>query len=120
VNQVVRAISEARINLNIGRRPHATVPASSTSRIFELASAGAAIVSNPYAGIERWFEPGEELLVVEGADGAVDAYEQLLADASAAAELGRRARERVLEEHTYRHRAQRLLELVGLREPALV
>ena len=28
--------------------------------------------------------------------------------------MGRRARERVLDEHTYRHRARRLLELVGL------
>ena len=32
-----------------------------------------------------------------------------------AEEMGRRARERVLDEHTYRHRARRLLELVGLR-----
>jgi spore maturation protein CgeB len=27
--------------------------------------------------------------------------------------MGRRARERVLDEHTYRHRARRMLELVG-------
>ena len=26
---------------------------------------GATIVSNPHDGIERWFEPGRELLVVE-------------------------------------------------------
>jgi spore maturation protein CgeB len=34
--------------------------------------------------------------------------------------MGRRARERVLDEHTYRHRARRLLELIGLREQAHV
>src|ERR671917_871260 len=62
------AISAARINLNITRRSHATVPASATSRPFELAAAGAAIVSNPYEGVDRWFEPGEELLVVSSAD----------------------------------------------------
>ena len=28
--------------------------------------------------------------------------------------MGRRARERVLDEHTYRHRARQVLELVGL------
>ena len=28
--------------------------------------------------------------------------------------MGRRARERVLDEHTYRHRARRLLELLDL------
>jgi GAF domain-containing protein len=35
-------------------------------------------------------------------------------DLQLAEELGRRARERVLEEHTYEHRARRLLELIGL------
>jgi spore maturation protein CgeB len=34
--------------------------------------------------------------------------------------MGRRARERVLDEHTYRHRARQLLELLGLREGARV
>ena len=33
-------------------------------RMIELASSGAAIVSNPYEGIERWFEPGRDLVVV--------------------------------------------------------
>jgi spore maturation protein CgeB len=32
--------------------------------------------------------------------------------------MGQRARERVLDEHTYRHRARQLLELVGLEVPA--
>ena len=82
--------------------------------------AGAAIVSNPYAGIERWFEPGRELLVVEDADGAVGAYQDLLADPGAAEELGRRARERALDEHTYAHRARRLLDLVGIGSAAAV
>ena len=112
------AISAARINLNITRRSHATVPASATSRPFELAAAGAAIVSNPYAGVERWFEPGRELLVVDGADAALDAYRELLADPAQAEEMGARARERVLDEHTFAHRARRLLDLIGLTAPA--
>ena len=67
-NVFARAISAARVNLCITRRSHATVYASSSCRPFELASAGAAIVSNPYNGLERWFEPGSELLIVEDAD----------------------------------------------------
>ena len=65
-------------------------------------------------GIERWFEPGKELIVVESADEAVAAYEGLLADPAQAEELGRAARERALDEHTYVHRARQLLELVGI------
>jgi spore maturation protein CgeB len=116
-NVFPRAISAARVNLNLTRRAHATVPASSTVRPFELAACGAAIVSNPHEGIERWFEPGRELLVVAGADEATAAYRELLDDPVQAEELGRRARERVLDEHTYAHRARRLLELLGLGVP---
>src|SRR3954463_5954393 len=119
-NVFPQAISRARINLNITRRPHASVVASSTARPFELAAAGAAIVSNPVEGIDRWFEPGSELRIVSDADEALAAYRELLADPGAAEELGRRARERVLDEHTYAHRARRILELVGAGTPVAV
>jgi glycosyltransferase involved in cell wall biosynthesis len=113
-NVFPHAISAARVNVNATRRAHAEVEASSTARLFELAACGAAIVSNPLNGVERWFEPERELRVVTGADEAVDAYAELLADPAQAEELGRRARERVLDEHTYAHRARRLIELIGL------
>jgi hypothetical protein len=116
-NVFSRAISAARINLNVTRRSHASVFASSTARPFELAAAGATIVSNPYEGIERWFEPGRELLVVSSADEAIATYRELLADPAQADELGRRAREHVLDEHTYAHRARRVLELAGILAP---
>lgn len=117
---IARAVSSARVNLCITRRAHASVYASSSCRIFELASSGAAIVSNPWEGIERWFEPGSEVAVVSSTDEAVETYRALLDDPAQADEMGRRARERVLDEHTYRHRARRLLELVTDRERAHV
>jgi spore maturation protein CgeB len=57
------------------------------------------------------------LLVASDADDAVEAYQTLLDDPQAAAELGRRARERVLEEHTFADRARQLLDLVGIGSP---
>jgi spore maturation protein CgeB len=113
-NTFSRVISQARINLNITRRSHASVYASSSARPFELAAAGATIVSNPYNGIERWFEPGKELVVVHDDEEALATYRQLLDDPGEAAALAARARERLLDEHTYAHRARQLLELVGL------
>ena len=71
-------------------------------------------MSNPHAGLERWFEPGSELLVVDDADGALDAYRALLDDPAEAEAMGARARERVLDEHTYAHRARQVLRLLGL------
>jgi glycosyltransferase involved in cell wall biosynthesis len=109
-----RAIAAAHINVNITRSGPASVPASSTARPFELAMAGATIVSNPQAGIDRWFEPGRELIVVGSADEAVSAYRDLLGDRGAAAALGKRARERALDEHTFDNRARRLLDLIDV------
>jgi spore maturation protein CgeB len=117
VNLLSHVISSARVNLNVARKPHASVYASSTSRLFELAAAGAAVVTNPYEGIERWFEPGRELLVVHDADEAAETYRELLADPAQAQELGRRARERVLDEHTFAQRARRLLSLLDVDAP---
>jgi spore maturation protein CgeB len=119
-NVFARRISAARINVNMTRRPHATVYASSTCRPFELAACGAAIVSNPHEGIERWFEPGRELLLVASAEEAVAAYRELLDDLGAAEAMGRRARERALDEHTYAHRARRLLDLIEVRSRDIV
>jgi spore maturation protein CgeB len=116
-NVFPQAISSARVNLNVTRRAHADVFASSTCRLFELAACGAAIVSNPLAGLERWFDPGRELRVVATVDEAVAVYRELLADPGAAEEVGRRARERVLDEHTYAHRARRLLDLLEIAVP---
>ena len=116
-NVFARAISSARVNLNITRRSHASVYASSTSRPFELAASGATIVSNPVEGMERWFEPGHELLVVSNADEAADAYRELLSDPAQADALGRAARERALDEHTYAHRARQVLDYIGTAVP---
>ena len=52
-----------------------------------------------------------EIVIVADADEAQAAYRELLADPGEAESMGARARERVLDEHTYRHRARRLLEM---------
>ena len=113
-NVFTRAICSSRINLNVTRRSHATVSGSSTCRPFELAAAGAAIVSNPHEGIDRWFEPEREIFIVESAEQALATYHRLLDDPAEAEAMGARARERVLDEHTYAHRARQLFRLLEL------
>jgi spore maturation protein CgeB len=103
----------SRVNLLITRHAHASVYGSSTARPFELAALGCAMVSNPYLGIEEWFEPGREVLVVNNEREAVDTYRWLVRDASARRELGARARARLLAEHTYQHRAMELMRVLA-------
>ncbi len=102
----------SKINLCITRLAHASVYASSSSRPFELSAMGCCIVANPYAGIEEWFEPGKELVIVQSGEEAVERYRWLLAHESERLALGRAARARVLKEHTFRHRARQLMAIV--------
>ena len=102
----------SKINLNITRWSHTNVYASSTSRPFELAALGACIVSQPYNGIHEWFELGKELLIVNSADEAIETYERLLDNADEREKMGKQARERVLNEHTFRHRATELTRII--------
>jgi glycosyltransferase involved in cell wall biosynthesis len=102
----------SKINLCITRRAHASVYGSSSSRPFELSSMGCCIVANPYEGIEEWFEPGKELFVVNSQEEAIDRYRYLLNHDAERQAVGQAARERVLKEHTFRHRARQLVEIV--------
>ncbi len=105
-------VARSKINLCITRRAHARLYASSSMRPFELAGMGACIVANPYEGIEEWFLPEREIIVVASAAAAVERYEYLLANETARRALGLAARARVLKQHTMRHRAQELLGIL--------
>jgi hypothetical protein len=105
-------ISRSKINLVITRQSHAALYASSTLRIFELALMGACMVCSPYLGIEEWFEPEKELIVVGSAEEAIDRYQYLLHHDAPRRAVGEAARTRALAEHTYQHRARQLVEII--------
>lgn len=103
---------KSKICLNITRWSHTSVYASATARIFELAGYGACIVSQPYNGIEEWFEPGKEVIVVNSEEEAADTYKQLLGDEKERESIASRARERVLREHTFIERARQVVRVI--------
>jgi hypothetical protein len=103
----------SKINLVITRKAHASVFASSSSRPFELAALGACMVCNPYEGIETWFEPEKELVIVHSAEEAIERYDWLLRHDEARRKIGQAAREHFLKEHTFRHRAQQLVGIIA-------
>jgi len=102
----------SKINLNITRSTHANLYATSTSRPFELASLGCCIVSNPYNGLEKWFEPNKEIFIANNENEVMELYQRLLSSDDARREAGRLARERVLKEHTFKHRAGELEKII--------
>ena len=112
-------VGRSKINLNITRSGHASVFASSTARPFELAGLGACIVSDPYSGLETWFEPGREVHVATSSKEATELYRWLLDDDAARRATGAAARARVLRDHTYARRAQQLVDVLDGASPTL-
>ncbi|HVD41623.1 MAG TPA: glycosyltransferase [Solirubrobacterales bacterium] len=92
--------------LNASRESMAANGWSPATRVFEVAGAGACLISDAWEGIEDFLTPGEEVLVAR--DGAEVA--ELLAglDPERAREIGEAALERVLAEHTYERRAEQV------------
>ena len=105
-------VCRSKLNLVITRGAHASVYASSSSRPFELAAMGAAMVANPYNGIEAWFEPEKELIVVHSAEEALERYRYLLSHDSERESMAKAAHERFLKEHTFQHRARDLMAII--------
>src|SRR3569832_2367671 len=99
-----------RAVLNISRDSMADNGYSPATRVFEAAGAGACLICDRWAGIEQFLEPGREILVAD--DGAEVAA--LLEGLSAGRwpRPCRRARARVLAEHTYDHRAAEVERLL--------
>ena len=102
----------AKVNLNVARELHATVFATSTSRPFELASMQCCIVSAPYKGLEKWFELGKEILVADTSKECIEIYQMLLDDDEKRMNMGVAARNRIIKDHTSRHRARQIKKII--------
>ena len=95
-----------RFTLNITRPEMVRAGYSPSVRLFEAAACATPIISDYWPGLETLFTPGQEILVVETPEKAVQ-YLRELPESDLLA-LGRRARARVLAEHTAAHRAAEL------------
>jgi spore maturation protein CgeB len=109
--------SSSRLTLSVTRRAMAENGYCPSGRLFEAAACGTPIVSDWWAGLEEFLEPGREVIVARRAEDVTAALE--MSDAL----LGRiaaDARDRVLSNHTSERRAlelERMLE--DVRAPEL-
>ena len=92
--------------INISRDDMAEAGFSPATRVFEAAGSGSCLITDYWEGIELFLEPGEEVLVAHDGEDVASWVEELSPERAKA--IGRRARERVLSEHTYGHRAEQL------------
>lgn len=102
----------SKINLNVVHQLHADTFATSTARPFELAAMKCCIVSSPYNGIEKWFEPKKEVFVVNDSQEAIETYQMLMDDEDLRLKFGKAAYDRVISEHTAKHRIAKIIEII--------
>ncbi|HEX7369399.1 MAG TPA: glycosyltransferase [Rhodanobacteraceae bacterium] len=96
----------ARLVLNINRDSMARYGWSPPTRVFEAAGAGACLIVDRWEGIEAFLEPGREVLVADSGEAVAD-YVRGIGESQARA-IGRRARQRLLKQHTYALRAKQV------------
>ncbi|WP_395516131.1 CgeB family protein [Pseudorhizobium flavum] len=90
--------------LNISRASMAENGFSPATRVFEAAGAGACLITDFWEGIDLFLKPDEEVLVARDGGDVADILGGLSQER--AKEIGQRALQRVLSEHTYAHRAE--------------
>jgi spore maturation protein CgeB len=95
-----------RFTLNLTRADMIRAGYSPSVRLFEAAACGVPIVSDYWEGLDALFVPGKEILIGASAADTLRFMTEI-PDRERAA-IGRRARRRVLAEHTSEHRAAQL------------
>jgi spore maturation protein CgeB len=109
-----RFYNSQRFTLNVTRRDMVESGFSPSVRLFEAAACGVPVISDHWNGLERFFAPSAEILIAESCADVLAALRGM--SSAEAQEIGSRARERVLREHTSEHRAmelERYVESVG-------
>lgn len=97
--------SSSVATLNITRRAMAAYGYCPSGRLFEAAACGATILSDRWEGLEAFFEPETEILLVSSADEVLAAMTR---DAGELRRIGEAAGRRALREHTGEARIREL------------
>jgi spore maturation protein CgeB len=95
-----------RFTLNLTRADMIRAGYSPSVRLFEAAACGVPIISDCWKGLDTLFQPDKEILISESARDTMRFLRELPERERRA--IGRRARRRVLAEHTAEHRAVQL------------
>jgi spore maturation protein CgeB len=99
-----RFYSSSRLSLNVTRRDMIMAGYSPSVRLFEAAACAATLVSDNWPGLDRIFRPGKEILLPTSAEDVVRYLREY--DERELREIGQRAQQRAVEEHTSARRAE--------------
>jgi spore maturation protein CgeB len=101
--------ASSRLTVNATRADMAAMGWCPSGRLFEAAACGCPVLSDTWAGLDTFFEPGREILTAGTTEEALAALDRSDAELR---RIGAAARERTLAEHTSDHRAAELISML--------
>lgn len=100
----------SRLTLNVTRGAMAKMGYCPSGRLFEAAACGTPVLSDNWEGLERFFEPGREIII---ASETGDAVRALGRDPEELQAIGLEARRRALKDHTAARRAEEFERIIA-------
>lgn len=101
--------SSSKLTLSVTRAAMVEMGYCPSGRLFEAAACETPVVTDHWQGLDKFFEPGREILI---ANTAADVVNALALGPDELHRIGEAARRRVLAEHTAQHRGDQLLRLL--------
>lgn len=103
-------IHESAVNLGRDRNPE--IERSYGARLFRTLACGGALLTNDTIGLREDF--GDAVAIYEKDGDCSEAAAELAVDAARRARMGAKGRALVLERHTFRHRTDEIVKVMGL------
>jgi hypothetical protein len=106
-----RVLAESRMTVNV----HIDVAErfANNMRLYEATGCGALLITDHKDNLHELFRPGEEVVAYRSADEAIERIRHYMERPEEAAAIARAGQGRTLREHTYRHRMEELVEILG-------
>jgi spore maturation protein CgeB len=102
---------QQRYTLNITRADMRAAGFSPSVRLFEAAACGTPIISDRWTGLETFFEPGREIVIVDTPQQVTQAITEM--PEQQRCNIAAAARAKLLKAHTPQHRARKLEDYYG-------
>jgi spore maturation protein CgeB len=99
----------SRFTLNVTRKAMADMGYCPSGRLFEAAACGSPLLSDEWEGLDQFYKPGTEIMLVRETEDVITA---LRVPQDEVERIARAARERTLDEHTADRRAAELEVIV--------
>lgn len=108
-SQAPQVYNSTKINLNL---TGAQLITAVNQRVFDIPACGAFLLSDYRSDLAALFKPGEEIVTFQNIGEMREKVAYYLEHDDERIEIARRARRRVLQEHTYEHRVQKIIGVV--------